>query len=287
MAVLVTGSRGQLGTDVLKALERAGESSVAVTRADADLADPEAVRALVHRHAPTAVVNCAAFHDVGGCELDPDLAYAINATAVEALASACRDVDAALMTVSTDYVFDGARPGGYTERDAPNPLNVYGASKLEGEERARAGHRKVFVVRTQSLYGTTPPSGKGRNFVELVLELAREREELKVDQFRMAPTSTATLAANMIDLLGTEHYGLYHMSCQGETTWHAFARSIVDLAELDVRVVPVSNDFYPTPFVRPEATYLLNDALQDIELDRMPAWEDALVSYLTAREARP
>ena len=284
MRVLVTGAAGQLGTDVVRALEQAGETCVPAGRSQADFADAQAVHALVAGEAPDAVVNCAAFHDVAGCEERPALAYDINAAAVEALASACNRVGAKLMTVSTDYVFDGTRSGGYTERDTPNPLNVYGASKLDGEHRAQGAHDGVFVIRTQSLFGLSRPSGKGPNFVELMLGLALERDELKVDQYRMAPTSTAALAANMVALLRTERYGLYHMSCQGETSWFEFARRIVELSGADVRVVAVPNDHYRSSFVRPENTYLVNEALADIDLDLMPTWEEALVTYLRARD---
>jgi dTDP-4-dehydrorhamnose reductase len=187
------------------------------------------------------------------------------------------------MTVSTDYVFDGTKAGGYTERDQANPLNRYGASKLEGEERAFAANERTFVVRTQSLFGLTRPSGKGPNFVELMLDLAEERDELKVDQFRMAPTSTAALAANMVELLRTDEYGLYHMSCEGETTWFEFAKRILERTGSATRVVPVGNDYYATAFARPESTYLVNERLRSIGLDHMPTWEDALDDYLRAR----
>ena len=283
MRVLVTGAHGQLGTDVVLALGQAGETCVPMGRAQADFADADGVYSLVVREAPDAVVNCAAFHDVAGCEEQPELAHAVNAIAVEALASACKSVGAKLMTVSTDYVFDGRRTGGYTERDGPNPLNAYGSSKLEGEERARSAHTDVFVVRTQSLFGHSRPSGKGRNFVELMLDLAGQRDELKVDQYRMAPTSTAALATNMAALLGTDHFGVYHMSCEGETSWYEFACRIIELDGAGTRVVPVPNDHYPSTFVRPEATYLVNEALRDIDLDLMPTWEDALVTYLRSR----
>ena len=284
MRVLITGSYGQLGTDVVLALEQSGETCIRVGREQADFTDARAVHALVVREAPDAVVNCAAFHDVAGCEEHPDLARAVNAIAVEALASACKSIGAKLMTVSTDYVFDGRRAGGYTERDTADPLNAYGASKLEGEARARAAHADVFVVRTQSLFGLSKPSGKGRNFVELMLDLAEQRDELKVDQYRMAPTSTTSLATNMVALLRTDRYGLYHMSCEGETSWYEFACRIVDLAGANVRVVPVANDHYPSTFVRPESTYLVNEALREIDLDLMPSWEDALMNYLRLRD---
>jgi dTDP-4-dehydrorhamnose reductase len=283
--VLVTGAQGQLGTDVVEALEEAGETALGVTRAHADLMDHSALRVLVRDESPDAVVNCAAFHDVGGCEERPDVAFAVNAKAVQVLAESCARVGASLMTVSTDYVFDGTRAGGYTEDDAPNPLNVYGESKLEGERRAAAAHSDVFVVRTQSLFGHSRPTGKGSNFVELMLGLALERDELRVDQFRMAPTSTAALAANMVALLRSDAFGLYHMSCEGETTWFEFARRVIELEGLDVTVVAVPNDYYETSFARPESTYLVNAALRDVGLDLMPSWQDALETYLGTRPA--
>ena len=174
------------------------------------------------------------------------------------------------MTVSTDYVFDGTKAGGYTEEDAPHPLNRYGESKLTGEQLALAAHPQTFVVRTQSLFGVAGPSGKGLNFVDLMIKLAEERDEIKVDQFRMAPTGTASLAENMTSLLLTDDFGLYHMSCQGETSWYEFARAILERIGSQTRVTPVSNDHYPTPFTRPENTYLINAKLQARALDQMP-----------------
>ena len=159
----------------------------------------QAVHALVAGEAPDAVVNCAAFHDVAGCEERPGVGVRINAAAVEALASACAVIGAKLMTVSTDYVFDGNEVGWYTEDDDAQPAQrlrrQQARRRASSSGRARAD---VFVVRTQSLFGLSRPSGKGPNFVELMLGLALERDELKVDQFRMAPTSTAALAANMV-----------------------------------------------------------------------------------------
>jgi dTDP-4-dehydrorhamnose reductase len=285
VTILVTGGSGQLGTDLVALLEREDTPHVAPARADANFTDPKAVRSLVQEIGPSAVVNCAAFHDVAGCEERPELARAVNSTAVEALAAACADTGAKLMTVSTDYVFDGTKTGGYTEDDEPNPLNVYGATKLEGERRALAANPKTFVVRSQSLFGHAGPSGKGLNFVELMLKLSEERDDVNVDQFRMAPTSTAALAENMYALLATDNFGLAHMSCQGETTWYEFARAIFELAARDTKVTAVGNDYYQTPFVRPENTYLDNAMLRDCGLDLMPSWQDALERYLRTRAA--
>jgi dTDP-4-dehydrorhamnose reductase len=281
--VLVFGSTGQLGTDVVRVFAEHGEAVLAVTRELADLTDRAGVQALLARERPDAVVNCAAFHDPAGCEENPELAFAVNATGVETLAQECAEIPAKLMTVSTDYVFDGTQVGGYREVDTPNPLNRYGESKLAGEQLAQAAHAQTFVVRTQSLFGLTGPRGKGSNFVDLMIRLAGERDELKVDGFRMAPTATVPLAENMHALLLTNEFGLYHMSCQGETTWYEFARTILERIGSTTRVIPVSNDFYPTPFRRPENTYLVNAALQARGLDHMPHWGEALAEYLKAK----
>ena len=187
------------------------------------------------------------------------------------------------MTVSTNYVFDGAKVGESREDDTPNPLNRYGESKLAGEQLAQAAHAQTFVVRTQSLFGLIGPRGKGSNFVDLMIRLAAERDELKVDAFRMAPTGTVPLAENMHTLLLSNEFGLYHMSCQGETTWYEFARAILDRIGSTTRVIQVPNDFYPTTFRRPENTYLINAELQARGLDHMPPWEEALAEYLNAK----
>ena len=283
MRVLVFGPTGQLGTDVVRALRERGEDVVPAPRARADLTDATAVSSLLRAERPDAVVNCAAYHDVAGCEADPELAFAINATAVEHLARKCAAIGAKLMTVSTDYVFDGTKEGGYTEEDATNPLNRYGESKLAGERLALAAHPATFVVRTQSLFGLAGPSGKGLNFVDLMVKLSGERDELKVDQFRMAPTGTAPLAENMHSLLLTDDFGVYHMSCGGETTWYEFARAILERIGSKAKVTLVPNDYYATTFTRPESTYLVNARLQALGLDGMPHWEQALADYLAAK----
>jgi len=287
MRVLVFGPRGQLGTDVVRVLQERGEDVLSATRPQADLTDRPAIEALLARERPDAVVNCAAFHDVAGCEANPELAFAVNATGVELLAQLCAEIGAKLMTVSSDYVFDGTKVGGYREEDAPNPLNRYGESKLAGEGLALAAHAQTFVVRTQSLFGLAGPSGKGLNFVDLMLKLSAERDELEVDQFRMAPTGTASLAENMYTLLLTDDFGLYHMSCQGETTWYEFAEAILERIHSTTRVKPVPNDYYATTFRRPENTYLINAALRARGLDHMPHWEQALTDYLQAKGITP
>jgi dTDP-4-dehydrorhamnose reductase len=283
MKVLVFGPSGQLGTDFVQVLARNGEECIPAPRQTVDVGDLAAVSALVAAQRPDAVVNCSAFHDVAGCEENPELAAAINTRSVEAMARASRGVDAKFLTMSTDYVFDGQKVEGYTEEDAPRPLNRYGESKLAGERAALAAHPRTFVVRTQSLFGVTGPRGKGLNFVDLMVKLSKERPELKVDQCRMAPTYTVALAENLLALLRTEQFGLYHMSCDGSTTWYEFAKRILELIGSKVPVLPVPNDFYPRKFARPENTYLINAGLRSRGLDRMPHWESALKDYLRVK----
>jgi len=280
MKILVFGSAGQLGTDLIRALKESGEDYFAAVRQDADITKPEEVRQLLDKEKPDAVINPTAYHDVGKCEEEPALAMEVNATAVEALARACQARDIKLVTMSSDYVFDGAKTEGYSEDDPAYPLTWYGKSKLAGEWLARSYNKKTFVVRTQSLYGVTGPKGKGLNFVDMMLKLSQERDELKVDQCRMSPTWTYPLAKNLIALLKTDSYGLYHMSCEGMTTWFEFAKRIIELAGRSVKMTAVANDFFPKNFQRPENTYLHNKKLDEMGVDLMPHWEDALKGYL-------
>jgi dTDP-4-dehydrorhamnose reductase len=287
MNVVVLGSDGQLGADVVQTLRRHEETCFAATRSDADVTDRTRLGLLLERETPDAVINCTAFHDVSACEKNPELAMEVNAVAVRHIADVCSRLRAKFMTISTDYVFDGTRPEGYSEADVPNPRNWYGRSKLAGEWLAAAYCPKSFIVRTQSLYGLRGPAGKGQNFVDLMLRLATERRELKVDQCRMAPTWTRPLAENMVMLLRTEQYGLYHIGCNGSTTWCEFARRIMESTGNTIPVIPVANDYYQRPFARPENTYLMNSALAKLGLDVMPPWDSALAAFLESKGYRP
>lgn len=286
MNVVVLGSDGQLGADVVQTLRMQGDTCFAATRSDADVTDRTQVGLLLEREVPDAVVNCTAYHDVSACEMHADLAMQVNAVAVGHIADLCSHLGAKFMTVSTDYVFDGTRLDGYSEADIPNPRTWYGRSKLAGEWFAAACCSQSFLVRTQSLYGLRGPKGKGLNFVDLMLRMAAQQRELNVDQCRMAPTWTLPLAENMAALLRTEHYGLYHMSCNGVTSWYEFAKRIMELTGNTIRVMPVANDYYPKPFVRPENTYLINEGLAKLKLDLMPPWETALAVFLEAKGHR-
>ncbi|MCP4723453.1 MAG: dTDP-4-dehydrorhamnose reductase [bacterium] len=280
MKVLTLGSQGQLGQDIAKVLEEENISCFAAARNDADITSRAEIENLLDKEKPDIVINCAAFHDPNTCEEEPDKAMEVNAFAVAQLAGLCSVRKSVLMHISTDYVFDGRKIEGYTEEDNPSPILWYGRSKLAGEWSALANNNKTFVVRVQSLYGIAGPRSKKMNFVDLMLKLADERPEINVDQCRMAPTWTFPLAKNLVSLMQSEKYGLYHMSCNKQTTWFEFAKAIMRLADKDTVINPVANDFFPRNFDRPENTFLQNKRLQDSGLDIMPDWEDALKDYL-------
>jgi dTDP-4-dehydrorhamnose reductase len=280
MKFLVIGSDGQLGQDILKILKENNEDYYAATLEDADITKSEEIKKLLDKEKPDGVVNCAAFHDVGKCEENSEIAMEVNATAVANLAKISNEKGIKFMTVSSDYVFDGTKEEGYIEEDTLNPLMEYGRSKLAGEILALAYNKKTFVVRTQSLYGIAGPKEKGLNFVDLMLKLSKEKDELQVDQCKMAPTWTYALAKNMYKLIKTEHYGLYHISCNKPTTWYEFAKKIMELTNNPIKVTPVGNDFFPRNFKRPEKTYLINKKLKNLNLDLMPDTEEALKEYL-------
>lgn len=280
MTILILGSNGMLGSDIKKVAKERGLKIFGATRKDAEVTNQAAVASLINKVSPTAVINCTAMHDVPRCEKEPGLAMEVNCDAVYHLAKLCESSGIKLVTISTDYVFDGKKSAGYIEEDAPNPLMWYGRSKLAGEWAALAVNPKTFVVRSQSLYGHERPTGKSLHFVDLIQKLASERDEVKVDKFIMSPTWTYPLAKGILKLLETDKYGLYHMSCHEPVSWYEFACEIVKIKKLKATVTPVENDFFPRTFARPENSYLINGKLKKMGMDDMPTWKQALQEYL-------
>lgn len=281
MTILILGSNGMLGTDLIKVLKEDNRKFFAASRQDADITHPDQLAALLDRVTPVTVINCTAMHDVPKCEQEPALAMDVNCIAVFGLAKLCAKHNAKLLTISTDYVFDGKKAGGYTEEDAPNPLMWYGRSKLAGEWAAQGANPKTFIVRTQSLYGRGKPTGKGLHFVDLIQKLAHERSEVNVDQFIMSPTWTYPLAKGILKLLETDSYGLYHMSCHEPASWYGFACEIARLKNLKAKINPVADNFYPRNFARPQNSYLVNSKLQKLGIDLMPTWKEAIQEYMS------
>lgn len=281
MTILVLGSNGMLGNDLVKVLQKRNRLFVAASRKDADVTDMNQIAGLLDRVTPVAVINCTAMHDSAKCEEDPGLAMNVNCISVFGLAKLCAVHHAKLLTISTDYVFDGKKEGGYTEADIPNPLMWYGRSKLAGEWAAQAANPKTFIVRTQSLYGYGKPTGKRLHFVDLIQKMATEKSEISVNQLIMSPTWTYPLAEGILNLLETERYGLYHMSCQEPISWYTFACEIIRLKNLKTKIVPVEANFFPSNFSRPQNSYLINHKLKELGIDQMPTWREALKEYIS------
>jgi dTDP-4-dehydrorhamnose reductase len=288
MKVVVIGSNGQLGTDVVIAFANRGHDVLGLTHRDIEICDESSLRERILPLRPEVIVNTAAMHHVENCERDPHLAFAVNALACRHLAALSRELNAKLVHVSTDYVFDGKKRHPYTEEDVPLPLNVYGCSKLAGEHFIRSGAERHFVVRTSAIYGCNPCRAKGGlNFVELMLKLARERGEVRVvDTEYVSPTPASELALQIVTLAETEHYGLYHATAEGHCSWHQFASEIFALSSTKAALKIAGPNEFPAKVPRPAYSVLENANLKRRGLNVFTPWQTGLRNYL-ARGARP
>ncbi|MEW5864655.1 MAG: dTDP-4-dehydrorhamnose reductase [Pseudomonadota bacterium] len=253
MRILLTGAGGQLGRELARRLPALGEL-VATDRAALDLSDPDAIRRTVRAARPQVIVNAAAYTAVDRAEAEPEAAHAVNATAPAVLAEEARRLGALLVHYSTDYVFDGEKRAPYVEDDPPNPLNVYGRTKLAGEQALRASGARHLILRTSWVYAP-----HGRNFLLAIARRARAGEPLRVvDDQTGVPTSAAFLAEASVRILAAAERaeGLYHLAPAGSTTWCGFARAIVARLGLEVAVTPISTAEYPAAARRPAYSVL-------------------------------
>ena len=275
MRILLTGRDGQVGWELQKTLAPLGELT-ALGPAELDLAHSELIRDFVREAKPEIVVNAAAYTAVDNAESERDAAFAVNATAPGILAEEANRNDALLVHYSTDYVFDGTKPAPYVEKDEPNPLNVYGASKLAGERAIAASGCRHLILRTSWVYGP-----RGSNFYLTMLRLARERPELRVvDDQVGAPTSSLAIARATAQLLRQDALGLYHMCAAGETTWCGFARAILAHAGIATPVVGIRTEDYPTPAKRPRNSRLDCSRLSAAFGVALAPWEEQLALCL-------
>jgi dTDP-4-dehydrorhamnose reductase len=284
----VTGAAGMLGHDVMRSGERSGHELVLVDLPEIDITDPPAVDALLDRlngepGSLDAIVNCAAWTDVDGAESKRELAHAVNADGAGNLARAAAGIGVPMFHISTDYVFDGVaplrpdgRPRPYVESDPTGPRSVYGSTKLEGERQVLAASPRHLVVRTAWLYGVDGP-----NFVETMLRLAGERNEVQVvtDQIG-SPTWSGHLAPAVVGMVERELNGLVHMTGTGEVSWNGFAREIFRQADVECLVAPASSEQMARPAPRPAWSAL---ASERDDVLAMPDWRDGLAGYLAAR----
>jgi dTDP-4-dehydrorhamnose reductase len=282
MKISVIGANGQLGSDVVKAFALAGDEVVSLTHGDIDLASMDSVSACIREIQPGVVVNTAAMHHVENCEKDPTLAFAVNGIGVRNLAMSAKDVNATVIHVSTDYVFDGVKRIPYEESDVPNPLNVYGNTKLAGEHFVRSMTDKHFVVRVSAIYGKSPCRAKGGlNFIELMQKLARERGEVRVvDSEFVTPTSTVEIAKQIVALSRSDAYGLYHATAEGSCSWHEFAKEIFALTNTTVKLHVAGPNEFPAKVPRPKYSVLENKQLKSRGLNVFRPWREGLREYL-------
>lgn len=285
MRVAVVGANGQLGQDVCQAFMMDQNEVVAFNHADVEIASLDSVQRAFERTRPNLVVNTAAFHNVDRCESEALEAFTVNALGARNVARVTDAVGATLIHVSTDYVFDGLQRIPYTEDDHVSPLNVYGNTKLAGEYFVRASTQRHFTVRVSAIYGHHPCRAKGGlNFVELMLKLAGERNELRVvdDEF-VTPTPTTQIARQLVALSRSSDYGLYHATCEGSCSWFEFSAAIFEMTRTNVRLEPARPGEFPAKAPRPKYSVLENKALKSRSLNVFTHWREGLQNYLASR----
>jgi len=283
LRILLTGAGGQLATDLAKTLSQ--EELTPLSHAQLDIVDTAQVKAAVNAMQPDVVINTAAFHRVDDCEADAGRAIAVNAHGARNLALACQQTGAALLHLSTDYVFGGNKAQPYSEKDLPRPLNIYGVSKLLGEVMIHHILPRSYIVRCSGLFGVAGASGKGGNFVRTMLRLAREGRSIQVvnDQ-RFSPTSTADLASKIAWLITTADYGTWHITNAGEASWYDLAAKTFQLANLRPDLSPTTTAAFGARARRPSYSVLDHGRLRALGVDDLPPWEDALSRYLNQIE---
>ena len=278
--ILLIGRNGQVGRELQRTLAPLGEV-MAMDRRALDLARPEAIRKAIHAVRPDIIVNAAAYTAVDQAESEPDLAMAINGLAPGVMAEEAKKSGALLVHYSTDYVFDGSKATPYTENDTPDPINAYGRSKLAGEQAIQGAACRHLIFRTSWVYGR-----HGKNFLRTIQRLAKEKEQLSiVDDQIGAPTwsrmiAEATALALRGDPRNEQNSGLYHMTSSGQTSWHGFARAILDAQGWNGRLLPIPAKDYPLPAQRPANSTLGNDKLAAMFALALPDWRQALLLCL-------
>lgn len=277
MKVLVTGVKGQLGYDVVKRLESLDIECLGVDKEEFDLADENQTVDFIINYKPDVVVHCAAYTAVDKAEEDREQCYAINVRGTRYVAKACKEIDAKLVYISTDYIFDGKGDTPFGVNDIPAPINYYGETKYKGELEVRNTLDKYFIIRISWVFGIN-----GNNFVKTMLNLGKQRKELNVisDQIG-SPTYTYDLAVLISDMIGTDRYEIYHATNEGFCSWYEFAKEIFSISGIDVCVNPISTEEYLTKAVRPKNSRLSKKELDVWGFKRLPNWKDALRRYMS------
>ena len=283
--VVVFGSRGQLGVELVRVLTERGYTVVGFERSSVDITDAASVERTLAREDPAIVVNSAAYNQVDVAENEPIPAYLANGLAVRNVAMACRQLDARLVHFSTDYVFDGTAGRPYMEADRPHPLGAYGVSKLAGELYAQAYLDKPLIIRTSGVFGPGGLKTARGNFIELMLRLAAGKQPIRVVEDHVAsPTYAPLLAARSVDLVEGGHHGLFHVGGGTAISWFDFAATIFRVAGLQPELRRTNEREYRTAARRPKFSALSNAKMDASGIEPMPPLDAAIEMYLKARE---
>lgn len=288
MKLLVTGGKGQLGCQLKYIIEK-NSSDIGelderfkncqckfIDYDELDITNYNEVISFVSSFKPDVIINCAAFTNVDGCESERDIAYKVNTIGPRNLAIACEKYDTKLLHVSTDYVFNGEGTVPFKEYDIPNPVSVYGKTKLMGEQYVRENCNRYFIVRTAWLYGQW-----GKNFVYTIMKAAKDKGHLDVvEDQRGNPTYAEDLAHHILKIILTDEYGIYHCTGTGECSWYDFACKIIEYSGIECTVSPITSDKIDRAAKRPAYSSLDNMMLRVISQDEMRHWQEALMSFI-------
>ena len=285
MKLVIIGANGQLGFDLVRTFKKMGYEIIPFNHLDIDVTDFEISWKKLKNIKPDAVINCGAYVRVDDSEKFADRAFSVNALGARNIALICKEIDSILMHISTDYIFDGQRTKAYTEMDIPNPLNVYGNSKLAGEYFVKNIIEKHYIIRLSSLFGFAGASGKGGNFVETMIKKARNKEKIEVvDDMVVSPTYTKD-AADVIYAIFKKKvpFGVYHIANKGQCSWYEFARTVFETIGIDVNLSPIKTNMLYLKAKRPIFSPLQSVKLKTygIEIER---WDTALKNYLIEKD---
>ena len=276
MKVLVTGVGGQLGYDVTKILKERNIEYIGADLKEFDITDYAAAHRFIIDYRPDAVIHCSAYTAVDRAEDEPELCQRVNALGTENIAKICKEIDAKMIYISTDYVFPGTGEDFYEVDSPTGPQNVYGQTKLEGELAVKDILEKYFIVRVSWVFGIN-----GNNFINTMLKLSKERNEISVvaDQIG-SPTYTADLAPLLCDMVVTDKYGTYHATNEGICSWADFAEEIFKKSGLNCKVNHITTENYPTKAARPKNSRMSKKSLNEFGFKSLPVWQDAIARYL-------
>ncbi len=276
MKIIVTGSNGQLGSDIVAELSKNGIEAVGADLPEIDITDKKTVEELIAKSGADAVIHCAAFTNVDLAESESEVCRNINYYGTKNIAECCKNHNIRLMYISTDYVFSGEGNSEFETDSLKSPCNNYGKTKLEGENAVKELCSKYFIVRISWVFGEN-----GKNFVKTMLRLSKEKNSLTVvDDQIGSPTYTKDLAVLLTQMIQTEKYGEYHATNEGFCSWAEFASKIMELSGAETEIIPVTSDEYKTAAVRPKNSRLSKKSLDRNGFSRLPHWEDALKKFI-------